>query len=58
MDMIKKVSGMLPSQVKDVMKQFGIGGAHSGGAMSGGAMSGGSISMNGKSKSKLAKHLA
>jgi hypothetical protein len=58
MDMVKKFSGMLPSQIKDVMKQFGIGGAHSGGATSGGAMSGGSISMGGKSKSKLAKHLA
>jgi hypothetical protein len=63
MDMVKKFSGMLPSQIKDVMKQFGIGGAHSGGAMSagassGGAMSGGAISMGGKSKSKLAKHLA
>lgn len=53
MDMIKKVSGILPSQIKDTMKQLGLGGAHSGGAMSGGA-----ISMGGKSKSKLAKHLA
>jgi hypothetical protein len=58
MDMVKKFSGMLPSQIKDVMKQFGLGGAHSGGATSAGAMSGGSISMGGKSKSKLAKHLA
>jgi hypothetical protein len=57
-DMVKKVSGMLPSQVKDMMKQFGIGGAMSAGAMSAGAMSGGAISMGGKSKSKLAKHLA
>jgi hypothetical protein len=60
MSMIKSMSGMLPSQIKDMMKQAGIniGGATSAGATSAGVMSGGSISEGGKSKSKLAKHFA
>jgi len=55
MSMIKNMSGMLPSQIKDMMKQAGI---NIGGATSAGVMSGGSISEGGKSKSKLAKHFA
>jgi hypothetical protein len=54
LDMLKKYSGELPSQIKDMMKQCGL----SGGVQSGGALSGGSISAGQKSKSKLAKHLA
>jgi hypothetical protein len=60
LSMIKNMSGMLPSQIKDMMKQAGIniGGATSGGVSSAGKMCGGSISEGGKSKSKLAKHFA
>lgn len=60
-DMVKKMSGNLPSQIKEMMKTMGgatSGGVHSGGVTSGGVMSGGSISGGQKSKSKLAKHLA
>lgn len=58
LSMLKGLSGMLPSQIKDMMKQAGMGGAMSAGAMSAGAMSGGAISAGQKSKSKLAKHFA
>jgi hypothetical protein len=61
LDMVKKLSGGLPSQIKEMMKSMGgatSGGVTSGGVTSGGVMSGGSISGGQKSKSKLAKHLA
>jgi len=62
LDMVKKLSGGLPSQIKEMMKSMtgGVtsGGVTSGGVTSGGVMSGGAISGGQKSKSKLAKHLA
>lgn len=63
MAMIKKMSGMLPSQIKEIMSKMGVGGVMSAGVTSGGVMSaagmsGGAISEGGKSKSKLAKHFA
>lgn len=54
--MLKGLAGMMPSQIKDMMKSA-TGGAMSAGVMSAG-MSGGGISAGQKSKSKLAKHFA